>query len=796
MSYDALRAGLADRYTIERELGHGGMATVYLALDLRHHRKVAIKVLRDDIGAAIGGRRFSREIEIAAGLSHPNILPMHDSGAVGDTLYYVMPYVAGESLRQKLDRGGALPIAEAARLLREIADALARAHRAGVVHRDIKPENILLDEGHALVMDFGIARAMTESSAATTLTQAGMAIGTPAYMAPEQVAADPHVDARADIYALGVVAYELLTGHPPFTGGTIHQVLAAQVTAIPDPVTAHRATVPPALADLVMRCLAKLPADRPQQASDLFATLDSAASTGGTSAPGVPKAVRAAWPRWLATAGIVGVLVAIGFLVTRRRQAEAGSSVRSADTIAVMRFRNVAGDTSHAHYGDGVSEEIMVGLTHVGPRLSVIGRTSSFSINLDSVEVPTAARKLGATVLLLGTMEWDGDSVRMTAELHDRTDHLIWAQSYDREAHSLSALENEISQAVVDSLRLHLASGQQTLVANATANTEAHRLYLQAKALVMKTDEASLRQAIVLLKQAVALDPNYAGAWAALATVYGQLADAYDAPLTVLPLIQDAARHAVAADSLNSDAQLAIGTVFTWDWDFPARRRELTRAVELDPQSADAHFELGEFLMGVDSDMAGARRELRQASMLDPLNPWTAWMESVAAGAAHDSVSDFALAERVLQLDPNFFYSIDPLASAYARWKRWPDCVARYQAILPALSNRPIGRYAECLAHAGRTDEARRVMRQLESSVGTSYVDATKIARIAVALNEPDTAFTWLERGYNERAGDLLFLTWDPGYTAIRQDPRFLALARRIGFPWALAHRPEASRHE
>ncbi|MEJ2218879.1 MAG: protein kinase, partial [Gemmatimonadota bacterium] len=237
-----LVSALADRYRIERELGEGGMATVYLAEDLRHHREVAIKVLRPELAASLGPERFMQEIEIAARLQHPHILPVHDSGEAAGFLFYVMPYVEGESLRERLARHGELPVGEAVRLLIEVADALAYAHAQGVVHRDIKPDNIMLSGRHALVMDFGVAKAVTEASGRSQLTTVGLALGTPAYMAPEQASADPNLDQRVDIYALGVLGYELLSGSPPFTGTTAQQVLAAQVTTTPQPLTARRPT--------------------------------------------------------------------------------------------------------------------------------------------------------------------------------------------------------------------------------------------------------------------------------------------------------------------------------------------------------------------------------------------------------------------------------------------------------------------------------------------------------------------------------------------------------------------------
>src|ERR1044071_1165706 len=269
MTLERLRASLAGRYRIERELGAGGMATVYLAQDLKHDRKVAIKVLREELAASLGADRFLREIHIAAQLQHPHILTLIDSGEADGFLYYVMPYVEGETLRAKLAREGEFPTGDAIRILREMVDALAYAHARGVVHRDVKPENVMLSGRHALVMDFGVAKAVSEATGRQSLTTIGVALGTPTYMAPEQAVADPHVDHRADLYAFRVVAYELLAGRPPFTGASPQQVLAAHVTAAPEPI-ANLRSLPPALAALVMRCLEKRPADRWQSAEELI----------------------------------------------------------------------------------------------------------------------------------------------------------------------------------------------------------------------------------------------------------------------------------------------------------------------------------------------------------------------------------------------------------------------------------------------------------------------------------------------------------------------------------------------
>jgi len=328
---DRLKAALADRYRIEREIGSGGMATVYLAEDLRHDRQVAIKVLRPDLAATLGPERFHREIKIAARLQHPNILPLLDSGEAQDPtagpsdrqtafLYYVMPYIEGQSLRDKVAKEGELPIGESVRLLRDVVDALTEAHAHGVVHRDIKPENILLRGRHALVTDFGVAKAVSEATGREQLTTAGVALGTPAYMAPEQASADPHVDHRVDIYAVGAVAYELLTGRPVFMGTTPQMVLAAHVTEAPQPVTKHRDTVPAALDHLVMRCLEKKPADRWQSAEELLPQLEALATPSGGVTPAETQPVQAVHaPRraFIAAAVVAVAAVFAAFMLLR-----------------------------------------------------------------------------------------------------------------------------------------------------------------------------------------------------------------------------------------------------------------------------------------------------------------------------------------------------------------------------------------------------------------------------------------------------------------------------------------------
>ena len=344
---DRLKSALADRYTVERELGAGGMATVYLAEDLKHGRKVAVKVLRPELAVTIGAERFLKEIEIAARLHHPHILPLYDSGEADGFLFYVMPYEEGQSLREKLSAEGELPVAEAVRLLRDIVDALAHAHGQGVVHRDIKPDNVMLSGRHALVTDFGVAKALSDATSTSQLTSAGVALGTPTYMSPEQAAASPDLDHRSDIYAVGALAYELLAGRPPFAGSTAQAILVAHVTEVPDPVTDHRPAVPPALAQLVMKCLEKKPADRWQTTDELLAQLEALSTTpsgGMTPTDTRPIQVTTKSPRkatFAIGAAGVAVLAVLGGVFLR----PTGTPLVE-NRVMVALFENETGDPS------------------------------------------------------------------------------------------------------------------------------------------------------------------------------------------------------------------------------------------------------------------------------------------------------------------------------------------------------------------------------------------------------------------------------------------------------------------
>jgi tetratricopeptide (TPR) repeat protein/tRNA A-37 threonylcarbamoyl transferase component Bud32 len=426
-----LQATLGDRYTVEREIGRGGMAVVYLAQDLRHKRQVALKVLKPELAASLGGERFLREIELAAQLTHPNILPLHDSGDAGGMLYYVMPYVDGESVRGRLAREGPLRIADAVRILRDVADALSHAHGRGVVHRDIKPDNVLLSERHALVTDFGIGKAMSKAASQETLTTAGVSLGTPTYMAPEQATAEKDIDHRADIYALGIVGYEMLVGEPPITGESQQAVLASQVLDQPDPISQRREGLPAPLADLIMGCLEKRREDRWQSAEEVLFRLESLTTPSAGMTPTTVRitAARSARSRRRArriglgvgafAAAAVGVVATVAILSTG-----ASSSNLAPDLVAVAALENETGDPSLDPLGRLAAEWITQGVQQRGVA-AVVSTEAALAATQASAGLGAAdrvgafAEATGAGVVLHGSYYVLGDSLQFQIQITD-----------------------------------------------------------------------------------------------------------------------------------------------------------------------------------------------------------------------------------------------------------------------------------------------------------------------------------------------------------------------------------------
>jgi serine/threonine-protein kinase len=534
-SFGRLEAALTGRYRIERELGAGGMATVYIAEDLRHHRQVAVKVLRPDLAASLGAERFLREIEIAARLQHPHILPLHDSGSASEVLFYVMPLVEGQSLRDRLAKGGALPIDEAVRIIREVADALAYSHRQGVVHRDIKPENILLSSGHALVTDFGVAKAVSDSAAASNLTGTGVSLGTTTYMAPEQATADPATDHRADIYALGVMAYEILVGQPPFTGNP-QQVLAGHLTRRPEALSAHRATVPPALEAIVMRCLEKNPADRPQRAEEVLRALDALATTA-TMIPGAIPSVslpaRVTQRRGWALGGIAAVVIlTIAGMAWFARVGRAGTLIgddvlAENDVVLVSDFENRTADSSlAATLTDAIRVELQQSravrvMTQAAMWAGLARMGLEHGTALPQEKVKELAEREGAKAYVIGEISRLGSGYQITARVVATgagSEPLTAKATAKDENELIGAVEKvgrELRRGIGESLRSVLAAPPLAQVT--TSSLPALRAFTAAQRF---HNEGQFPRAVAMANEAIALDSTFAGAYSLTFAAY------------------------------------------------------------------------------------------------------------------------------------------------------------------------------------------------------------------------------------------------------------------------------------
>jgi serine/threonine-protein kinase len=651
---ERLKAALAGSYTVEREVGAGGMATVYLAEDVKHRRKVAVKVLRPELASTLGGDRFFREIELAAQLTHPHILPLHDSGEADGFLYYVMPYIEGESLRQRLDREGELPVADAARILREVVDALAAAHEAGVVHRDIKPDNVLLSGNHAIVTDFGVAKAVSEATGRQQITTAGVALGTPAYMAPEQAAASPHIDHRADIYAVGAMAYELLTGRPPFIGPTPQAVLAAHVTEAPGDVSGHRPSIPPAMAQVVMKCLEKKPADRWQTSKELLAVLEAVATPSGGITPTATRPVAAVGKRktWGVAAATAGV-VAIGAVAAVLLRAPTGIPI-DPDVVAVAPF-DVLGDDLDL-WSEGLVDILSRSLDGAGP-LRTVSPTlviRRWDGRADPESAGQLGRATGAGLAVFGRLvATSGDSVRLNASLMDVERGAVLGEIELRDASDrMDRLADTLTVALLSELGRTRPIGAVRRASFASPSFAATKFFLQGEQQYRRSNWDSAR---VDYQRAVELDSTFALALNRLSTVLGWQSTIYDPraetyglragqlnhglpPRESLLIVMDSVLHAVsAAAPAGLEFHEMVRRLFATSEDAVARypndpemwnqvgeavyhagdfmnlsRREgfdaFERAIELDSAFAPAYIHAIEYALELEGHEAALRR--------------------------------------------------------------------------------------------------------------------------------------------------------------------------------------------
>ena len=766
---DRLKTALADRYSIERELGAGGMATVYLAKDLKHDRDVAVKVLRPELAAALGPERFLREIKIAARLQHPHILPLHDSGEVDGFLFYVMPYVKGESLRERLTQHGELPIAEAVKVLRELVDALAYAHEQGVVHRDIKPDNIMLSGRHALVMDFGVAKAVSEATGRQALTTAGVALGTPAYMAPEQATADPTMDHRADIYAVGAVGYELLAGRPPFTGTTPQMILAAHVTEAVEPVTKHRGNVPQALNNLILRCLQKKPADRWQSADEMLPELEALATPSGGVTPIATRPLAAVRParvnrKVVGVAAAAVVLVAAGVWFTGRGSSPTAvapvATEDSVPSIAVLAFADRSPQGDNEYFADGMSEAIMAGLAQVGMR--VAARTSSFSFKGQDASVQTIGEQLNVTYVLEGSVQRAGERIRVSATLINAGDGFpVWNQTYDNNLDDVFAVQDEVVRAIVGELQIELGGAAAASVVDVlTDSPEAYQSYMLGRFNLQKRTAEAMVTAISHFEDAVRADSNFALAWSGLADAQNLTTPA-NYPVEgvswegAVERAERAARRAIAIDSTLAEAHVSLGFVLANKWDWAGAELEYEGALALNPDYPTALLWYAIYLVQIGrTDEALA--EIRRAEALDPLSLIIgAWVANILEAGGNVDGAERRVQELANQY-PNSFRAQIQAAQLYLRTRQFPQASVHMRRMAEITADEVWARRAEGIANAESRDETLR-----------QWADSAENVHVRIALGDTEGALRALE-GLTQ--GQWLFARLGPYLSGARFD--------------------------
>ncbi len=628
-----LAVSLAGRYTIERELGRGGMATVYLARDLKHDRSVALKVLHPELAATLGPERFRREIAVAAKLQHPHILSVHDSGETpAGQLWFTMPYVEGESLRDRLRRERQLPVDDALRITREVAGALDYAHAHGVIHRDVKPENLLLTaQGEALLADFGIARALAATTDGTGLTETGLAVGTPQYMSPEQAAGERTLDARSDVYALGAVCYEMLAGEPPFVGSSAQAIVAKMLSSEAPSVRVLRPGVVSALDDALHRALARVPADRWASAADFaraLVTAERSAMTAGAPALawGHP---RRRVPPAVALVGLVGLgfLVGLGALFAWRDRDSGATPATTAGPVglAVLPFDN-EGDTANAYFANGITDEIRGKLAQL-PGLRLIASASSNQYRNTTKPQDQVGRELGVRYLLTGRVQWEqgekgGRRVRVSPELVEVRDGAApetkWQQSYDTTLSDVFDVQAAVATRVADKLGVVLSPpAEMQLAARPTQNLAAYDAYLRSMALT-GNDPATLRRALAAAEQAVALDSGFAAAWARVSARHTTLYAVSIPTPADADAARQAAERAVALAPTAPEGYIARGLYnLSIAHDVAAARAAFETALRIAPSSSAATSGLASAEAAV-GQWARALGHDRQSAVLDP----------------------------------------------------------------------------------------------------------------------------------------------------------------------------------
>jgi serine/threonine protein kinase/Flp pilus assembly protein TadD len=718
---DRLQVALADRYRLDREIGRGGMATVYLAQDRKHRRPVAVKILHPHLAANLGPERFHREVEIAARLSHPHILPLHDSGEAEGFVYYVMPYVQGESLRGRLMREGKLPLDEALRITREVAGALGYAHAQGVVHRDIKPENVMLHEGEATVTDFGIAKAIS-ASAGEHLTETGTSLGTAAYMSPEQASAEHEIDGRSDIYSLACMLFEMLAGEPPYTGPSAQAIIVRRFTEPVPSIRAKSPSVPEAVDRAISRALARDPADRFGSAAQFVQALGSGGNA--TSPAGAATTV-----------------------VTAQHAA-----VRS---IAVLPFADMSPQKDQDYFCEGIAEEIINALTKI-QALQVASRSSAFAYKGKNQDIRQVGEQLSVAAVLEGSVRKAGARIRITAQLINVADgYHLWSERYDRDLEDVFAVQDEIAENIVKALRLVLTEEEKRAIEKPrTENVQAYEYYLRGRQFFHQFREKSNQFARRMFARAIEIDPGFALAYAGTADCSSFLYIWWDPSEANLEQADTASRKALELAPQMAEAHASRGLALTLSKRYDEAYAEFETAIQLDPKLFEAHYFYGRacFERGRHAQAAQAFERAAAVRPEDYQTPSLLALAYDARGRKEESEAARRRAVRIieqyLELNPG-----DPRA-----------------LYLGAID----------LCYLGDRQRSRD---WTDRALSVDPDDAAVLYNVACAYTQlglADKALDWLEKAALNGAGHRAWIENDPDLNAIRDHPRFKAILEKL----------------
>ena len=716
---ERLRDALSQSYTIDRELGRGGMATVYLAQDSKHDRVVALKVLHPDLAASLGPDRFLREIKLAARLNHPHILPLFDSGSADGMLYYVMPYVEGESLRERLDRDGKLPIDEAIRFAQGIASALDYAHRQGIVHRDVKPENVMLYEGMPMVMDFGIAKAVS-AAGSETLTQTGMMVGTPAYVSPEQAAGEINLDGKSDQYSLACMLYEMISGERPFAGNSPQSIMAKRFTETPKPLAALRSSVPASVDWAVGKAMSTESSGRFATSAQFAQALVSGQLTTPTDTDTLPK-----------------------------------TAVSQAKSVAVLPFANHSADAENEYFADGMAEEIINALSRI-QGLRVASRTSSFAFKGKNEDIGEIGRKLKVSTVLEGGVRKMGNRLRITAELVNVADgYHLWSERYDREIEDVFAIQDDISQAIVKALRVILSEGEKKAIENKPrTNIQAYDYYLRGRQFFHQLRRRSLEYARQMFNKAIELDPDYALAYTGVADSSSLLYTYFDARDFNLRQADKASKKALDLEPELAEAYVSRGIVSSLTHHFSEAEDAFTKAMKLEPKLFEAAYWYGMGLMA-EGRFEDAIKMFERASMLRPED----YQSSHFTGQAYKSLGNHEEKERHLRKGLQLMEGSLELNPDDAR-----------------AANLAAGVYASL-------GEEEPAIRFAERSLAIDPEDPMLLYNVACmysGIGRHEQAISCLERAVDKGFGHREWIDNDPDLDPIRNNPRYQAIVDAI----------------